>query len=116
MGVRLNGPKAEGRKIVINWRFSDTRQDYVLNLENSALTYLANRISDQADATITMDRPTLDAISLQQTTFREEVMAGKIKIDGDVQKLIEFNGLFDRFVPDFPVVTPRPIPSDQGSN
>ena len=59
---------------------------------------------------------TLDAISLQQTTFREEVMSGKIKIDGDVQKLIEFNRLFDRFVPDFPVVTPRLLPSDHGSN
>jgi alkyl sulfatase BDS1-like metallo-beta-lactamase superfamily hydrolase len=106
MGVRLNGPRAEGKTIVINWRFTDTKQDYVLNLENSALTYLANHVSDHADATISLDRPTLDAINLQQTTFRQEVLSGKITIDGDVQKLIEFNGLFDSFVPDFPVVTP----------
>ena len=116
MGVRLNGPKAEGKKMVINWRFSYTKQNYVLNLENSALTYLSNRISDHADATITMDRPTLDAISLQQTTFRNAVMEGKISIDGEIQKLIEFNGLFDHFVPDFPVVTPTPLPSDQGGD
>jgi len=114
MGVRLNAPKAEGKKIVINWRFSDTKKDYILNLENSALTYLANKVSDHADATITLDRPTLNAINLQQTTFREEVMAGKISIQGDVQKLIEFNSLFDSFVPDFPVVTPMPPPANHG--
>lgn len=112
MGARLNGPKAEGKKIVINWRFSDTKQDYVLNLENSALTYLANRDSDHADATIILDRPTFDAINLQQTTFREQVMTGKVSIQGDVQKLVDFNSLFDSFVPDFSVVTPMSPPAD----
>ena len=38
LGVRLNGDKAQGKTIVLNWRFTDTGQDYVLNLENSALT------------------------------------------------------------------------------
>jgi len=97
----------------VNWRSSDTKQHYVLNLENSASTYLANRVSDH-DATITLDRPTLDAINLHQTTFRDEVMAGNISIEGDVQKLIEFNSLFDSFVPDFSVVIPMPLPADHG--
>src|SRR5437763_11226603 len=40
LGVRLNGPKAEGKHIVLNWRLSDTRETLVLNLEYCALTYL----------------------------------------------------------------------------
>jgi len=108
MGVRLNGPKAEGKTIVMNWRFTDTKQTYVLNLENSALTYLPNKVSDHADATLTLTRPVLNAIALKQTTMAEAVMTGQASIDGSIQKLIEFNGLLDDFTPDFAVVTPKP--------
>ena len=41
LGVRLNGPKAEGKRIVLNWNFTDTGETFVLNLENCALTYAA---------------------------------------------------------------------------
>ena len=108
MGVRLNGPRAEGKTIIINWHFTDTKQDYVVNVENSALTYLANRVSDHADASINLDRSILNDVALQKTTLRQQVLAGKVTIGGDVQKLIEFNTLFDTFTPDFPVVTPTP--------
>ena len=40
LGVRLNGPKAEGKRIVLNWIFTDTNERFILNLENSALTYV----------------------------------------------------------------------------
>ena len=40
LGVRLNGPKAEGKHIVLNWSFTDTSETFVLNLENCALTYI----------------------------------------------------------------------------
>ncbi len=48
LGVRLNGPKAEGKHIVLNWNFTDTNESFVLNLENSALTYIAG--AQAADA------------------------------------------------------------------
>ncbi len=43
MGVQLNGPKADGKVIILNWNFTDVGEKYVLNLENSALTYMPNR-------------------------------------------------------------------------
>jgi len=107
LGVRLNGTRAEGRTIVINWHFSDLKQDYVLNLENSALTALANRRAEHADVNVALDRPTLDALALQQTTFPEAVAAGRIRLEGNPAKLAELFSLLDRFSPDFPVVTPR---------
>ena len=70
MAVRLNGDKAAGKTIVLNWRFTDTKQDYVLNLENSALTCVPDMQADNADATLTLTRATLDEISLQKTTFQ----------------------------------------------
>src|SRR6202000_426117 len=55
LGVRLNGPKAEGKRILLNWHFTDTDETFVLNLENSALTYTEGVQSDKADASFTLD-------------------------------------------------------------
>ena len=53
LGVRLNGEKAEGKTIVVNWEFPDTGQRYALTLQNCALTYLADRHAAEADCTVT---------------------------------------------------------------
>jgi alkyl sulfatase BDS1-like metallo-beta-lactamase superfamily hydrolase len=50
LGVRLNGPKAEGKHIVLNWRFTDTAESFVLTLENCALTYTEGAQAPSADA------------------------------------------------------------------
>src|SRR5262249_59472505 len=76
LGVRLNGEKAEGRRIVINWVIADAGRRYVLNLENCALTYLADRQHDRADATVTTDRAVLDRLVLRETTAADAIQSG----------------------------------------
>src|SRR5216684_8976241 len=71
LGVRLNGPKAEGKRIVLNWNFTDTNERFVLNLENSALTYIEGAQADAADAGFTLARGTLDEVIAKQTTLPE---------------------------------------------
>lgn len=107
LGVRLNGPKADGRRATLNWRFTDTGERFVVNLENAALTHLRGRQAADADATIVMTRATLDEISLRRTSFGEAVKAGAIEIDGRADKLFELLGLLDTFDPTFPIVEPR---------
>src|SRR5262249_8488495 len=68
LGVRLDGERAEGRRSVVNWVFPDVDQRYVVNLEHSALTALAGRQSDAADATVTLDRAVLDRLALRELT------------------------------------------------
>jgi alkyl sulfatase BDS1-like metallo-beta-lactamase superfamily hydrolase len=112
IGVRLNGPKAEGKRALINWIFEDTGQRYVLNLENCALTYVAGKNRDDADASLTLSRATLNAIFARQTTFMQEIQAGKVKIAGNPMKLMELFGLLDTFQPTFEIVEPkRQMPS-----
>jgi len=108
MAVRLNGDKAAGQRIVLNWRFTDTDQEYILNLENSALTFVADAQTDNADVTLTLARATLDEISLQKTNFAEALNSGRIAVAGDAAKLTGLLDMLDTFAPDFPVVEPRP--------
>ncbi len=104
--VRLNAEKADGERMLINWYFSDTGESYALNLSNSALTYREGWQAEGADLGLTLERPVLDAITMGETTFADEVLAGNIEIDGDGRKLQELMGMLDTFDPLFPIVTP----------
>jgi alkyl sulfatase BDS1-like metallo-beta-lactamase superfamily hydrolase len=105
MGVRLNGPKAAGKTIVLNLVFPDVEERYVLNLENSHLSYLEGKHVEGADATITMDRATLDEIMLGQKTLDAGIEAGDVTVDGDPAKLKELLSLLDSFEFWFDIVT-----------
>src|ERR1700736_3350351 len=107
LGVRLNGPKAEGKHIVLNWSFSDTGETFMLTLENSALTYTENVQSDKADASFTLARALLDEVIAKQTSFPEAVAAGKVKFTGSAMKLAELMGLMDEFPRMFEIVEPK---------
>ena len=106
LGVRLNGPKAEGKRLVLNWHFTDTDERYRVNLENATLTWLPERHAERADASISLARATLNSILLQQQSFPAAVHSGKIRIDGNPHKLFELLGLLDNFTPDFPLIEP----------
>src|SRR5207247_11023455 len=69
LGVRLNGPKAEGTRIVLNWSFTDTNESFVLTLENCGLTYVAGAQALPADASVTPPRGALDAGRATPTAF-----------------------------------------------
>ncbi len=107
LGVRLNGPKAEGKTITLNWNFTDTKEQYVLALENSALNNTANKQAKEADASVTLTRAAFgEAIMGGQPKFQAKIAAGDIKIEGQKEKLGELLSLMDNFDPWFNIVTP----------
>ena len=107
LGIRLNGPKAEGKRIVLNWSFTDTGESFVLNLENSALTYVKGAQAADAHASFTLARATLDEVIAKLTSFPEAVAAGKVKLSGNPMKLAELMGLMDEFPRMFEIVEPK---------
>jgi len=107
LGVRLNGPKAEGKHIVLNWSFTDTGETFALNLENSALTYTEGMQAANADASFTLARSTLDEVIAKQTSFPEAVAAGKVEVGGNPMRLAELMGLMDEFPRMFEIVEPK---------
>jgi alkyl sulfatase BDS1-like metallo-beta-lactamase superfamily hydrolase len=107
LGVRLNGPKAEGKHIVLNWHFTDTNETYALTLENCALTYVASVQTATADTSLKLPRSTLDAVMAKQTTFSEAAAEGKIEVTGNPTKLGELMALMDEFPRTFEIVEPK---------
>jgi alkyl sulfatase BDS1-like metallo-beta-lactamase superfamily hydrolase len=107
LGVRLNGPRAEGKHIVLNWVFTDTKESFALTLENCALTYATGVQSPKADAGFTLPRSLLDAVIAKQATFPEAMAAGKITFTGNPAKLGELMALMDEFPRMFEIVEPK---------
>ena len=106
LAVRLDAQRAAGKRMLINWVFTDTNQRVRLNLENSVLSHRMETQAANADATITLARATLDQISLRQKSFADALKAGEIAVAGNADKLGELLGLIDNFPPMFDVVTP----------
>lgn len=107
IAVRLDAAKAEGKRLVINWTFTDVGEKFAVNLENSALTHVAGKLSSNADVSFTLTRSTFDAIILKQRTFAGAVMTGDLKFWGNPLKLQELMAMLDEFTPTFPIVTPK---------
>ncbi|MBL8351986.1 MAG: MBL fold metallo-hydrolase [Burkholderiaceae bacterium] len=108
LAMRLDGAKAAGRHVRINWSFSDTGEQVLLNLEHSALTHRLGVQHPQADAHATLTRATLDEISLQRLSFAEALKTGRMAIAGDPRALLELMAMVDRFERMYPVLGPRP--------
>ena len=106
--MRLDGRKAEGHRLAVNWQFTDTGECLLLNLENSALTHQMGVQRADADATLKLARATLDEITLQRLTFPEAFQAGRIQIEGKPAALLTLMPMIDRFERMFPIMTPMP--------
>ena len=110
VAVRIDADKAEGRRLVINWIFPDVDRRYVSNLEHCALTSLADRQSDGADATVTLDRTVLNRLVLRELTFAEATRQHLVAVDGDTGRVAKLFTLLDDFPLMFPVVEPKRAP------
>ena len=108
LAMRINGAKANGLFLRLNWLFSDTDERVLLNLENCALTHRLGEHDPQADASITVARSTINDILLQRLGFAEAIASGQLQVEGQMSALQTLLGLLDSFSRVFPVVGPRP--------
>jgi alkyl sulfatase BDS1-like metallo-beta-lactamase superfamily hydrolase len=106
LGVRLNGPEAGDRLIVINFEFTDTRETAWLKLENGSLSHSIGRIAAEADATVVLERSVLNRIIAGDLDLVEQIEQGAVKADPDPAPLLEIVGLLDSFSPWFAVIEP----------
>ena len=106
LAVRLNGERAAGQRLKINWIQPDTGKRYGLSVENGVFHYKADRTLADAQVTLSVPRMTLIGVLLGQTTLPAAMSAGQAKVDGDPAALQQWLGMLDKFSPQFDIVTP----------
>jgi alkyl sulfatase BDS1-like metallo-beta-lactamase superfamily hydrolase len=114
LAVRLNGPAAEGKRLVLNFQFDDTSERFVLNLENCALTHISGSQDANADASLTLDRQTFEELVLQTTTIGEAIEAKKVLATGEASAFQQLMDLMDKYEHVFEIIEPRARSSISG--
>jgi alkyl sulfatase BDS1-like metallo-beta-lactamase superfamily hydrolase len=106
LGVRLNATKAGDATAKLNFDFGNSGGTYLVELENGVLNHTAGRHGDDADATITLSRDTLNRIILGETKLADAISSGDAKVSGNQAKLGEVVSYLDTFEFWFNIVTP----------
>lgn len=105
LAVRLNHEKADGLHLGVNIVFTDSHENYALELSNSVLNNTRGRVLARPDAALTLSRAALFKMLLAKVPLAQLVQAGEVKLEGDPKALAALFGNFDQFDPQFPVVT-----------
>jgi len=108
MAIRLDGPRAWGVELRIDWRISEPDEEHALTVRNGVLHHRSGRHEPAADAILRLDREALDSLLLKTADLAALAASGRLRVEGDGEKLSELLGLLDEPDPGFPIVTPRP--------
>jgi alkyl sulfatase BDS1-like metallo-beta-lactamase superfamily hydrolase len=111
MAIRLDGPRAWGLHLRIDWAISDPDEEHALTVRNGVLHHRAGRHDPPAEATLLVDRRALDQLMLKTADIAALAEAGRLRVEGDGAKIGELLGLLDEPDPAFPIVTPREGPT-----
>jgi len=106
LAMKLDGPRADGKRIVLNLDFPDVKEKYVLEMVNGVLNHTPGRQAKDADASLVLSRETLNRIVLKETTMKDAITSGDVKISGAEGKLDELLSYLDNFDFWFNIVTP----------
>ena len=105
LGVRIDGPRADGRLIELDVVFTDVDESFALTVAHGALSHPRGLRGD-ARATVRAPRLAFLAVVGGVVTPADAVAAGAIEIDGDGSALDELVALLEAPPGRFPIVTP----------
>ena len=106
MKVRLNGPRAWGKRLTIGWQVSNPDERRLLSLENGVLHHRPWPADADPEATLVIEREALNAMLAGIADLAALAETGRLRVEGDGAKLGELLGLLDEPDPNFPIVTP----------
>jgi len=106
LSVRLDHKKVDGVKLGINLHFTDSNENYALELSNSVLNNAAGRKLERPTVALSLTREALFGLLLGKLQLQQAASAGMLKMEGDPRALATLFGSLLQFDPAFPIVTP----------
>jgi alkyl sulfatase BDS1-like metallo-beta-lactamase superfamily hydrolase len=106
MAIRLDGPRAWDRHLRIDWVIAKPDEEHALTVRNGVLHHRPGRHEPSADAALLVDREALDQLLLKTADVAELAESGRLRIEGEGEKIGELLGLLDEPDPGFAIVTP----------
>jgi alkyl sulfatase BDS1-like metallo-beta-lactamase superfamily hydrolase len=105
MAASLDGPAAEGKDFKINLVLTDTKESYVLWIENAVLHFRRADPASDANATLTLTKTFFVRMMAGTAGAKDMLMSDDVKVSGSRIDLARFLGLIDKAPGTFPIVT-----------
>lgn len=106
MAIRLDGPRAWGQHLRIDWVITDPDEEHALTVCNGVLRHRPGRHEPAADAALLVDREALDQLLLKTADIAQLAESGRLRVEGAGERIGELLGLLDEPDPGFAIVTP----------
>jgi alkyl sulfatase BDS1-like metallo-beta-lactamase superfamily hydrolase len=107
MAIRLDGPRAWESQMRIDWVIAAPDEERALTVRNGVLRHRSGRHEPSAEAALLVDREALNQLLLKTADIAQLAESGRLRIEGDGERIGELLGLLDEPDPGFPIVTPR---------
>jgi alkyl sulfatase BDS1-like metallo-beta-lactamase superfamily hydrolase len=105
MAGGLDGPAADGKDLKINLVLTDTKESYVLWIENAVMHFKSAPADSSANATLTLTKPIFVKMIAGTAGVKDTLMSDDLKIGGSKIDLVRFFGLIDKAPGTFAIVT-----------
>jgi len=93
MGPRLNPIKAKGKLIKVGFNITDLNETYGIVIRNQ-IAEISSFYNDDYDVIVSVDSDTWKGIILKTESAALAIASGKLKIDGESIKFLQFSSLF----------------------
>ncbi len=105
MAAGLDGPAAEGKDIKVNLVLSDTKESFVLWIENAVLHFRKAVPAADANATLTLTKGLFIKMMAGTAGIKDTLLSDDLKVDGSKIDLVRFFTLIDKAPGNFAIVT-----------
>ena len=105
MAGALDGPAAEGKNLKINLVLTDTKESFVLWIENAVLHFRSGPAEADANATLTLTKDIFVKMMAGTAGVKDTLLSDDLKIAGSKIDLLRFLTSFDKPQGLFPIVT-----------
>ena len=94
MGPRLDVQKAKNKLIKVGFNITDTDEKFGVIVRNQ-IAEISNFYDDSFDVVISVDSNTWKGIVLKSESAAQAIAYGKLKIEGESVKFLQFSSLFN---------------------
>jgi alkyl sulfatase BDS1-like metallo-beta-lactamase superfamily hydrolase len=106
MAAGLDGPAAEGKDLKVNLVLADTKETFVLWIENAVLHWRKVPPAADANATLTLTKPFFVRMMAGAASAKDMLLGSEVRITGSRIDLVRFFMLIDKSPGTFAIVTP----------
>ena len=94
MGPRLNAEKAKNKFMKVGFKITDSNEKFGVIVRNQ-IAEISNYYDDSFDVIISVDSNTWKGIVLKSENAAQAIASGKLKIEGESLKFLQFSSLFN---------------------